>query len=101
LRGTRIGEGVRISWVRRARRGGDSWEALEVPLDESVEAFRVEILDAGDAIRVIESDEPEALYASADEIADFGAPQSSLTVRVAQLSAVVGPGRVREATFSL
>jgi hypothetical protein len=87
--------------VRRARRGGDSWDALEVPLDESVEAYRVEILDADDAIRVIESDEPEALYASADEIADFGAPQSSLTVRVAQLSAVVGPGRVREATLSL
>jgi hypothetical protein len=101
LRGERNGEGVRISWVRRARRGGDSWEAVEVPLEESVEAYRVEIIDAGDAIRVIESDEPEALYASADEIADFGAPQSSLTVRVAQLSAVVGPGRVREATFSL
>jgi hypothetical protein len=32
------------------------------------------------------------LYAAADEIADFGAAQTTLSVRVAQLSATVGRG---------
>jgi hypothetical protein len=101
VRGERVTEGVRIRWVRRTRRGGDSWEALDVPLNEASEAYRVEILDAGAPVRAIETSTPEALYASADEIADFGAPQTSLVVRVVQLSAVVGAGRAREAVLAL
>ena len=42
---------------------------------------------------------PSALYAAADEIADFGAAQTSLTVRVAQLSATVGRGFAATATL--
>jgi hypothetical protein len=101
LRGERTEDGVRISWVRRARRGGDSWEALEVPQNESVEAYRVEILDGGEVVRSIDSEEPEALYSEDDELADFGTPRSSLVVRVSQLSAVAGAGRARTATLSL
>jgi hypothetical protein len=101
LCGERVAEGVRLSWVRRARRGGDSWEALEVPLDEAGEAYRVEILDADEIVRIIETGAPEALYTNADELADFGAPQSLLSVRVAQLSAVAGPGRARTAVLQL
>lgn len=101
LRGVRTAEGVLLRWVRRARRGGDSWEALEVPLNESAEAYRVEILDGANVVRTIETEEPFALYANADEIADFGSPQSLLSVRVAQLSAVAGPGRSREALLHL
>ena len=101
LRGVRTAEGVLLRWVCRARRGGDSWEALEVPLNESAEAYRVEILDGANVVRTIETEEPFALYANADEIADFGSPQSLLSVRVAQLSAVAGPGRSREALLHL
>jgi hypothetical protein len=101
VRGERIGEGVRISWVRRARRSGDSWDALEVPLNESVEAYRVEVLDNGATVRTIETTAPEALYTSVDELADFGAPQASLSVRVAQLSAVIGAGRARMVVLRL
>jgi hypothetical protein len=101
LRARRVQEGVRISWIRRARLGGDSWDALEVPLNESVEAYRVEILDNGATVRTIETAAPQALYASADELADFGTPQASLLVRVAQLSSVVGAGRARTVVLRL
>ena len=102
LRGERTGEGVHIRWMRRARFGGDSWEALEVPLNEETgEAYRVEIIGGGEPVRIIEAVTPNALYTSADEIVDFGAPQTLLEVRVAQLSAVVGAGHARTATLHL
>ena len=41
------------------------------------------------------------LYASADEIADFGAPQQALTLRVYQKSLVAGRGFAREATVAI
>ena len=41
---------------------------------------------------------PDRLAAAADEITDFGAPQSEFTVRIAQLSASVGAGAAMTAT---
>jgi hypothetical protein len=101
VRGAREAGGVRVRWIRRTRRGGDSWEAAEVPLGEDGETYRLEILDGAEVVRAIETAAPEALYASADELADFGAPQSSLSVRVAQVSALVGPGHWRAVTLNL
>ena len=92
VRAARTGAGVTIGFVRRTRLDGDSWEPVEVPLGESVEAYRVEILNGSSVVRTFEVAEPQALYPAADELADFGAPQAELTVRVAQLSASVGPG---------
>ncbi|MCC6946954.1 MAG: glycoside hydrolase/phage tail family protein [Bradyrhizobiaceae bacterium] len=100
LRGERIAEGAQLKWTRRARRG-DSWEVLDVPLDESTEAYRVEIFDGANVVRTIDTDTPLAFYPNADELADFGAPQTSLSIRVAQLSAVAGPGRAREVVIYL
>jgi hypothetical protein len=101
LRGVRTEDGVSLSWVRRTRFGGDSWDALEVPLNEEIESYRVEILDGEDVARVIETSSPETLYANDDELADFGTPQATLHVRVAQLSAVAGKGRAHVATLTL
>jgi hypothetical protein len=101
LRARRSEAGVQFSWVRRTRFGGDSWDALEVPLNESAEAYRLEIFDGETPVRVIETGAPEALYTSANEIANFGSPQSTLSVRVAQLSAVAGAGRARAAVLAL
>ncbi len=84
---------VQLNWIRRTRIGGDGWESAEVPMGESAEQYRVEVLDAeGAAVRSIETDAPEALYAAADQIADFGVLPAAVDVRVAQLSAVAGPG---------
>ncbi|MTW15178.1 hypothetical protein GJ689_03035 [Rhodoplanes serenus] len=101
LRARRSVAGVHLSWVRRTRRDGDSWEAAEVPLGEEREAYRIDILAGAAVRRSLATDTPAVLYPAADEIADFGAPQASLTVRVAQLSATVGAGVPTTATLAV
>jgi hypothetical protein len=101
LRGVRTEDGIELSWIRRTRFGGDSWDALEVPLNEESETYRLEVLHGEDVVRTMETAAPIALYSEADELADFGAPQASLHVRVAQVSAVAGAGRARSAILNL
>jgi hypothetical protein len=100
LRGTRGGSGVSIRWIRRTRIDGDSWAAADVPLGEAVEAYEIDILAGSDVVRTLTVGVPQVLYANADEIADFGSPQTTLSVRVAQMSATVGRGFAAEAAFS-
>jgi hypothetical protein len=83
--------GINIKWIRRTRRDGDSW-ASEVPLAEDREAYEVDVLSGSSVVRTIAATQPGALYAASTEIADFGAPQATLSVRVVQLSATVGRG---------
>ena len=94
-------EGVRIGWIRRTRRDGDNWNLVEIPLAEEREAYEVDILKAGAAIRTLRAGEPTALYAAADEIADFGAPQPTLAIAVSQVSATTGRGRAASATLAI
>ncbi len=101
LSAQRTEDGIAISWIRRTRMGGDSWDTLEVPLGEEREAYRVEILDGGDVVRQIETTEPRALYANGDEIEDFSTLQSSIALRVSQVSAVAGAGHPSSAVLSL
>ena len=82
----RAGDGIHISWIRRTRIDGDGW-GVEVPLGEESEAYALEILSGGAVVRTIACTSPQALYAAADELADFGAVQTSLHIRVAQISA--------------
>ena len=92
VRARRSSEGIDISWVRRTRRDGDAWEPADVPLGEESEAYDVEVLQAGAAVRTFSNVLPTVLYPAADELADFGAPQATLSLRVAQKSVVVGRG---------
>jgi hypothetical protein len=43
---------------------------------------------------------PSAVYASADQTTDFGGAQSTIAVRVYQISATIGRGFPGEGTFS-
>jgi hypothetical protein len=93
--------GVRLSWIRRTRFGGDNWELAEVPLNEDSEAYEVRIMGGASLKRRLTTDTSSLLYPAADEIADFGAPQEALAVRIAQLSAAVGPGHFAEASLTI
>ena len=68
--------------IRRARRDGDAWEPVEVPLGEDGERYEVDILAGAAVLRTLATAVPEALYPAAQELADFGAAQSSLSLRV-------------------
>jgi hypothetical protein len=90
---------VAITWIRQTRLGGDAWEPVEVPLGETVEAYRLEILDGGDAVRAIDVASPLAAYAAADQMSDFGELPDSLSIRVCQISPTEGLGVPAESTL--
>ena len=101
LRARAVGNDFEISWKRRTRTGGDSWEISEVPLGEDAEAYEVDILDGPSVKRTLATSVPKAIYSEADQIADFGLAQASYTVRVHQLSSVFGRGTARERTLNV
>lgn len=89
-----------IAWTRRTRIGGDQWEASDVPLGEAFERYALDILDGATVKRTLTVSSPAAVYAAADQTTDFGGPAPSpLSVRVAQVSEIFGPGQPRAATL--
>jgi hypothetical protein len=93
--------GVRVSFIRRARQGGDAWEPVEVPVAEDSERYELDIPDGATVLRTLAAASPEALYPAAQELADFGAPQAALSLRVAQLGAAIGRGFARTVTVAV
>ena len=100
-RAQRVETGIRLDWIRRSRIDADSWAAQEIPLGEAAERYVVDIRADGETVRSIETAMPQALYSADDEIADFGAPQSQINVRIAQVSATVGRGIPLDVTLEL
>ena len=86
------GSDVALSWVRRSRADTDSWATEDAPLDWAPEAYRVEIFDRATLKRTIDVTAPAASYTAAQQAADFGGPAAAFTWRVAQVSALYGPG---------
>ncbi|MDO8289706.1 MAG: glycoside hydrolase/phage tail family protein [Parvibaculum sp.] len=101
LRGVRTSGGdIALSWVRRARQGGDNWESVDVPLGEEDERYALDIMSDGDVLRSVTVTSPAFVYDAAAQIADFGTSDfPDLTIRVAQLSRIYGRGTAREATL--
>ena len=99
VRGARSSGDLAISWVRRTRIGGDSWDAVEVPLAEETERYEIDILDGITVKRTLASTTPSATYPAAQQTTDFGSPQASIAIRVSQLSTVFGRGTPANATL--
>ena len=83
------GGGHRVSWIRRTRRGGDSWAQAEVPLSEAFERYHLRVLSGTTVLREMELDAPEWEYSASAQASDGG---GAFAVEVAQISDVVGPG---------
>ncbi len=82
-----------LTWVRRTRFDGDSWDAVEVPLNEEFEKYEVDIYNGGSIVRTIEVDSvTSAVYSQVDQITDFGSTQTAIIWKVYQLSAIYGRG---------
>ena len=74
-----------------------------MPLAEEIEAYEVEILDGAAVKRILSTAITSAVYTAADQTADWGAPLGpgdSLTIRIFQLSALVGRGAPKTATLT-
>lgn len=92
---------VTINWVRRGRLAPEWTDYADVPVGEESEAYEVEIWNSGYTTlkRTITGlTSPTASYTSAQQTTDFGGNQSTIYVRVYQLSATVGRGRKLEGT---
>lgn len=97
----RVTEGVAIAFTRRGRIDADAWEPLDIPLGEECEAYEIVVALPGGAQRSLSVTSPSALYAASDELADFGAPQTSLVVQIFQIGARVGRGFPLVATLPI
>jgi hypothetical protein len=95
LRGSRSGGDLTITWKRRTRVGGDSWDSVEVPLGEDAERYEIDILDGINVVRTLSATSPTATYTAAQQTDDFGSPQSSVSLRITQLSTTAGRGTPR------
>ena len=93
LRGSRNGAGdLAISWVRRTRFGGWWRDLTDVPLNEESERYELDILNGATVVRTLATTQPVTTYTAAQQTSDFGSPQASVSIRVAQISAAVGRG---------
>ena len=99
IRGDRSSGDLAISWKRRTRIGGDTWEQREVPLAEDTEAYEVDILNGPTVVRTLISALPVVVYPIAQQTSDFGSPPSSVAVKVFQMSSSFGRGTPRAATI--
>jgi hypothetical protein len=82
--------GLVLTWVRRTRVDGDTWESVEAPLGEETEAYRLEIWAGNLRVRSVDLTVPRYIYTDADWTADrLNGP---LEMRVSQLSNQFGSG---------
>lgn len=75
-----------ITWQRRTRIGGSTVDGQDVPLGESSELYRVKILNGVTVERTIEVTAEAAAYTAAEQTADWGSGQTSLSIEVVQVS---------------
>lgn len=100
LRGTADGlGGVELSWVRRTRIDGDSWQSFEVPLGEDTELYHLRVMDGANLLRELDVASPDWTY-SAGDIASDGA-SGVVTVEIAQISTRFGIGPYNRMTINV
>jgi hypothetical protein len=102
IRGSRDGGlNLSITWLRRTRIGGEWLDGTgTVQLGEGTEAYEVDVMSGGTVVRTIGSlSSPAATYPASQQVTDFGGAQASVTVRVYQISSIVGRGIAAEATI--
>lgn len=91
LRQAHSGADIVMTWDRRTRYQTNLLTGV-VPLGEAAEAYDIEIYSGATLKRTLTSATPTATYTSAQQVADFGATQASVSTRIYQRSATVGRG---------
>ena len=103
IKGTIASDDWTVTWTRRTRVGGAWVDLVDVPLSETSEAYEVDILNAGAVVRTITATasangsvvtpaSQTAFYDDADQVADFGSAQTTLDVKIYQMSENAGRG---------
>jgi hypothetical protein len=90
---------MKLRWIRRTRTGGSWQDKVDVPLGEESEAYEVDIMDGEEVVRTLSASSAEVTYSVAAQTSDFGSVLDSVSLRVYQLSGVVGRGYAAVATL--
>jgi len=94
LRAPLDGAGTRaVSWVRRTRIDGDSWQSVEVPLGEDSESYLVRVVHNGSVIREVTTATPTWDYTAVMRSSD--GISGTYSIDIAQISARFGAGLFR------
>ncbi len=91
---------IDLSWIRRTRIEGDTWEG-EVPLGEERESYRVQVVQNGTVLREAESALASWTYNAIDQATDGTIGATDVELHVAQISARFGAGPTLIAPLSL
>lgn len=90
LKAATSGGDVTVSWIRRSRIDGDSWQGVDVPLGEDIEQYLVKVIADGVVKRQEFVSAPSWTYDAAAQTADqVTAP---FKIEVAQVSQSFGAG---------
>jgi GTA TIM-barrel-like domain/Putative phage tail protein len=96
-----VASGVQLTWIRRSRIDADSWDVAEISVGEVAEIYTVEIFDGSVLKRCASVTTPNYIYTASDILADFGLTPASFTVRIAQVSSLLGAGAFLERTINV
>lgn len=92
-----------LTWIRRSRIDGGLRNYVDVSLGETDESYEIDIYADGTYAtvkRTLTAATATVAYTSAQQTADFGGNQTTLYVKVYQLSATVGRGYPLTATIT-
>lgn len=84
-----------LTWIRRTRISGELRDYVNVPIGESSESYEIDIYDDSgysNVLRTLTSTTNSVEYTSAQQVADFGSNQSTLYVKIYQMSDIIGRG---------
>jgi hypothetical protein len=92
-----------LAWERRTRRASNyGGSGTDNGLDaHDLMKFQVAILDGAAEVRSITVTDEAATYTAAQQVTDFGSVQDEITVRIYQMSDIVGRGWPAERTFEV
>jgi hypothetical protein len=92
-----------LTWIRRTRKGGELRDSVDAPVSEASEAYSLDIFSDSSystVKRTLSSTVPSVTYTSSNQVTDFGSNQSTLYVKVYQLSEITGRGYPLTASIS-
>jgi len=90
LQGAQTATGIDVFWTRATRIDGDIWDGMDVPLGETSEQYRVQVLQNGVIRRQLVATSPQWSYPATLQHLDLDA--GPFVINVAQISERYGAG---------
>lgn len=88
-----------VNWNRNTRYTNVMQDYVDAPLGEASESYSIDIYNGSTVVRTITATTNTATYTVAQQVTDFGSAQSSITLKVYQVSAAIGRGYGTQATI--